>query len=124
MLETVAEIGAGNFCFLSEPFGKGFGAMEGENRAAAGVWFDEVGEAGFDAGALVAEGERLARGLELGREADAVFFGLDFVAGEGGAFFFGFDDTGGDGVERRGDSRPRRSRISGEIRGWRRRGRR
>src|SRR6266852_7872518 len=65
----------------------------------AGVWVEKVGEASFDAGALVAEGGRLARGLELGREADTVFFGLDFVAGEGGAFFFSFDDAGGDGVD-------------------------
>ncbi len=83
----------------TQPFGESFRAMEREYRAAAGVGLDEVGEPSFDASALVAERERLARGLKLGREADAIFFGLDFVAGEGGAFFFGFHDSGGDGVD-------------------------
>jgi hypothetical protein len=32
-------------------------------------------------------------------KADAVFFGLDFVARESFAFFFGFDDASGDGID-------------------------
>jgi hypothetical protein len=65
----------------------------------ARVGLHEIGETSFDAGALVAEGQGLAVRLQLIGKANAVFFGLDFVAGESFAFFFGFDDASGDGID-------------------------
>jgi len=73
--------------------------MKGKDGAAASVGLHQVGETGFDAGALVAEGEGLAVRFQLIGKADAVFFGLNFVAGESFAFFFGFDDASGDGID-------------------------
>lgn len=69
------------------PVGEGFRFVEGEDGAAAGVGFEEIGEAGFDAGALVAEREGAAGSGDDFGKADAVLGGLDFDGGEGDAAF-------------------------------------
>ena len=68
--------------------------MEAEDAAAARIWLQQIGEAGFDSGGLIAERQRAAWGGKRFGNALAVFLGLDFDAGEGGALFLGFDDAG------------------------------
>src|SRR5260370_32673162 len=99
MLEAGAQCRSRILSFQHDPFGERFRTMKRKDGAAASVWLHEVGEASFDAGALVTEGQGLAVRLQLVGKADTVFFGLDFVAGESFAFFFGFDDASGDGID-------------------------
>ena len=92
--EAVAEAGAGRFEIGFEPGGEGFGTVKAEDGAAAGVGFEEVGEARLDAGGFVAEGEGPAwRGEVLGKP-DAVFGGLDLDTDQGNAGLLGFHDAG------------------------------
>lgn len=70
-----------------DPFGQGFGLVEGEDGAPAGLGLEQVGEAGFDAGGFVAERQRAARGREGVGQSDAVFAGLWFDAGQGRTSF-------------------------------------
>lgn len=65
--------------------------MKSENRAAAGVRFEQIGETRFDARALVAKGERAARRRNVIGETLAVFIGLDFDGSKRDSGFFGFD---------------------------------
>ena len=93
--QAATQGGAGRFEVGFEPGGEGFGAVKGEDGAAAGVGFEEVGEARLDSGGLVTEGERAARGGEVVRESLAVFAGLDFDFDEGNSLLLGLDYSGG-----------------------------
>ena len=97
MIDLVDRAGVAGFGV--DPLGEGFGFVEGEDGAAAGVGFEEVGEAGFDAGGFVAEGEGSAWGGKVVGQADAVSGGLGFDADEGGAGAFGFDDADGGTID-------------------------
>ena len=97
--QAAAQGGAGRFEVGFEPGGEGFGAVEGEDGAAAGVGFEEVGEARLDSGGLVAEGERATRSGEIVRESLAVFGGLNFDCDEGNALLLGLDYSGGVAVD-------------------------
>jgi hypothetical protein len=65
--------------------------MKREDRPAAGLGLEEIGEASFDAGAFVAEWQRAAIGGQIGRQAFAIFRGLDFYANERQAGFLSLD---------------------------------
>ena len=82
VLEAGAEGGAGLAEFVIEPLREGFGAVEGKDGPAPGFGIEQVGETRLDAGALVNERERGARRAQFGRQADAVFLGLDFDLSE------------------------------------------
>src|ERR1035438_3186956 len=113
MAVRVGEAGAGRFEIGFEPGGEGFGTVKAEDGAAAGVGFEEVGEARLDAGRLVAEGEGAARRGKIPGEADAVLGGLDLDADQGNASLFGLHDTGSvaiDVEEVVGESVPRSER--------------
>src|SRR5260370_12900888 len=99
MLEAGAQCRSRILSFQHDPFGERFRTMKRKDGAAASVWLHEVGEASFDAGALVTEGQGLAVRSQLVGKAVIVFFGLDFVAGESFAFFFGFDDASGNAID-------------------------
>lgn len=92
--QAAAERGAGRPKIGFEPGGQGFGTAEAEDGPAAGVGFEEVGEAGLDARGLVAEWERASGCGEILREPLAVFAGLDFDSDQGNARLLGFDYTG------------------------------
>jgi hypothetical protein len=68
--------------------------VEGEDGAAAGVGFEEVGEARLDSGGLVAEREPATRRGEVPRESLTVFAGLDLDFDEGNPFLFCLDYSG------------------------------
>jgi hypothetical protein len=73
--------------------------MKREDRPAAGLGREEIGEASFDAGAFVAEWQRAAIGGQIGRQAFAIFRGLDFYANEWQAAFLTFDYSGRGAVD-------------------------
>ncbi len=51
--QAAAEGGSGRFQIGFEPGGQSFGTVEAEDGAAAGVGFEEVGEARLDSGGLI-----------------------------------------------------------------------
>jgi hypothetical protein len=114
---------AGRFEVGFKPGGERFGAVEGEDGAAASVGFEKVREARLDSGGLVAEWERATGGGEVLRESLAVFAGLDFDFDEGNSLLLRFDYSSGVPVDV--------EEVVGEtvagggvgIRGWQRRGR-
>ena len=65
--------------------------MERKNTAAARLGIETVGEAGFDAGALIEQRQRPDLRGQFGRKALAVLFRLDFDPGQRDAFLLGFD---------------------------------
>jgi hypothetical protein len=77
-----------------EPVGQQLGLVEGEHWARAWNRVEAVGEAGFDAGGLVGERQRVAPARQTGGQALGVFVGLGFDAGEGDAFLLGLDHPG------------------------------
>jgi hypothetical protein len=64
--------------------------MKAEDRAAAGIGFEEIGEAGLDAGGLIAERQRSARGGEVRRKPLAISIGLDLDLGQRDTGFLRF----------------------------------
>jgi hypothetical protein len=72
--------------------------MKCEDGSAAGFGFQQIREARLEAGALVAEGERTARGRNVIRQAFAVLGGLDLDGGERDSGFLGFDDSDGGAI--------------------------
>ena len=74
------------------------GAVEGENRAAAGVFLERVCKVSDFAGGFVGERQGQAMVREGGRKAVQIFAGLGFHAGERVAFGLGFNDGDGFGV--------------------------
>jgi len=69
-------------------------ALRKIGKAAAGVGFEQVGEARLDSSGLVAERERAARRWEIVRQSLAIFAGLDFDFDKGHARLLGLDDSG------------------------------
>jgi hypothetical protein len=67
--------------------------MKAENRAAAGVGIQKIGETGFDSRGLLAERRRPTWGREVRRKAVAISIGLEFNLGQWNTGFFPFDDA-------------------------------
>ena len=107
--------GAGRSEVGVEPLRKGLGTVEAEDGAAAGVGFEEVGEAGFDAGGLVAERERAAGRGEILGEALAVLAGSGFRRRSGERLPSWLRRRRRPIRRRRGDSRRNRGREREEF---------
>ncbi len=82
-----------------EPIGKLLWFVESKDRARARFGVDAVGKAGFGAGGLVSERQRVVPARQAIRQAFGVFVGLGFDAGEGHTLLLGFDDAGGLAVD-------------------------
>ena len=91
-------MGVGGAFRRAEPRGQGFGFVEGEKRAAAGVGIEQISEPRFDAGALVEERQRTPVGGQDVGQAGAVFLGLSFHADKGVTLGLGFHDSRGPAV--------------------------
>ena len=89
--------------------------MKGENGSGAGIGIEAVGEAGFDAGGLVAEGERPEPGGEYVGEAMRVLVGLDLDTGEGMAGRLRLHHPGGLAVDVEEIVGLAMARLQGEI---------
>jgi len=68
--------------------------VKAENVSAAGIRFEEVGEARLNASGLVAEGQGAARRGQGIRNALAVLLGLNLDTNKGRALLLGLDDSG------------------------------
>src|SRR2546422_8438567 len=72
--------------------------MERKDETTSRIGLHEIREARLDAGALITKRQRFAVGLELGREADAIFFRLNFVPAESLALSLGLNHSGRDAI--------------------------
>ena len=88
----------GQLLLLLHPGEERLGAMEGEDVTAARVGIKAAGEAGFGAGAFVAEREWGFPRRQSRRNAGNVFGRLFFNADQGMAFGFRLDRAKGFGV--------------------------
>ena len=66
-----------------EPFGQRLGLWKANTGRERGAGIEAVGEAGFDAGGLVGERQRVAPAGQAGGQALGVFVGLGLDAGQG-----------------------------------------
>ncbi len=76
-----------------EPLGQRLGPVEVEDRPAAGLGIEAVGEAGLDARALIEEGKRVPGAGEMVGHALRVLPRLDLDPRQGGAHLLGLDDA-------------------------------